>query len=95
MSRTLRRSLPYKPGSSDVAADCDRCKFRFYSSELQKTWEGLMCCSACWEPRHPQDFVRAVKDNFQVPDARTPSADHFLEPGENTAEALTGDESWL
>jgi len=91
--RVLRSSFPYKSG--DVAAICDRCKFKFYLSELQKTWEGLMCCSACWEPRHPQDFVRAVKDEENWKDTRRPGTDRFIEPGDHTVAALSGDKSWL
>jgi hypothetical protein len=51
----------YKPG--DHWAVCDRCGFDFRSSKLRKEWTGAIVCSNCWEPRHPQDFIRAVKDD--------------------------------
>lgn len=40
-------------------AICDRCGRKFKSSRLRPTWDGLMVCERDWEPRHPQDFVRA------------------------------------
>lgn len=59
-------------------AICDRCGFEFYSFELKKEWQGLMTCSSCWEPRHPQDFVRAVKDEQAVPWSRPEAPDTFV-----------------
>lgn len=43
-------------------ADCDQCGRMFKSGSLRRQWNGLYTCSTCWEPRQPQDFVRAVKD---------------------------------
>jgi hypothetical protein len=43
-------------------AYCDSCGFKFKSDQLKKRWDGLMVDDACWEPRHPQDFLRAVKE---------------------------------
>ena len=43
-------------------ATCDQCDGTFKSGALRKMWNGLYACSRCWEPRQPQDFVRAVKD---------------------------------
>lgn len=35
------------------------------------TWDNLFVCSdTCWEPRHPQDFVKAVVDDQTVPISR-------------------------
>jgi hypothetical protein len=59
-------------------AICDRCGFEFYSFELKKEWNGLMTCNACWEPRHPQDFVRAVRDEQTVPWTRPEPEDEFV-----------------
>lgn len=39
----------------------------FFASELRRTWDGFYVCEECWEPRHPQDFVRGVPDNPSVP----------------------------
>lgn len=71
----------YRPGEWLVI--CDRCGFRYYSSQLQKEWTGLYTCKGpgtigCWEPRHPQDFVRGVMDNQNVPWKR-PGSDTFVD----------------
>ena len=31
----------------------------FYASEMRKQWDGAWVHRSEWEPRHPQDFVRA------------------------------------
>ena len=48
-------------------ADCDRCGFEFKSCDLKKEWTGFMVCFDCYEPRHPQDYVRSVPDDSSVP----------------------------
>lgn len=53
--------MSYKPGQ--WLAICDRCGFRFLSSQLKLTWDGLRVDKDCWEPRHEQDFVRGVKES--------------------------------
>jgi hypothetical protein len=60
MSKT--RSPGFRPGDHWVT--CDRCGFAYRHSETVKEWNGLVVCkSKCWEPRHPQDFVRGVRDS--------------------------------
>lgn len=51
-------------------ACCDQCGFQFKFNELRKRWDGAYVDDACWEPRQPQDFVRAVRDNPAVPVSR-------------------------
>lgn len=60
--------MPYRRG--DYKVICDRCGFMLYRSQAKKTWDGLIVCSKCWEPRHPQLSVRAKKDKIRVPEAR-------------------------
>lgn len=50
----------YKPGDHNV--HCMRCGRDYHESDMRKEWNGLIVCKRCWEPRHPQDFVRATKD---------------------------------
>lgn len=50
----------YKPKNWNAL--CDVCGFKKKSSELRKRWDGMMVCADDWEPRHPQDFLRAVKE---------------------------------
>ena len=60
--------MSYRPHyvSGDWNAVCDACGKEFKASKLVKRWDGLMVCKADWEPRHPQDFVRAKAD-LQAP----------------------------
>lgn len=61
--------MPYVNGDWNVI--CDRCGFKKLASECRKTWDHLFVCKdTCWEPRHPQDFVRAKADRQSVPIAR-------------------------
>lgn len=73
----MARFMPYVPG--DAKAICDRCGFRFYLSELQETWDGLMVDSACFEERHPQDFVRGVPERIAIKNPRPEGPDTFIE----------------
>jgi len=43
-------------------AICDRCGEKHKSSKIRLEWTGLRVCAACWEPRHPQDFIKGVPD---------------------------------
>ncbi len=60
-------------------AQCDRCGFRYKNRQLRKEWTGLRVCYGpgtgnCWEPRHPQDFVKGRKDR-QAPAWVRPDVD--------------------
>lgn len=35
-------------------AICDRCGQQYRFHQLRKEWNGLMTCSECFEPKHPQ-----------------------------------------
>ena len=67
-----QRNDYYKPG--DYNAICDGCGAKFKASELAKDWKGFFKCTKCWEPRHPQDFVRAYPgaEPSPVPFVRPP-----------------------
>ena len=69
-----------RPGQWRVI--CDRCGFKYWSGQLRKEWTGLMVCMGgdtndCWEPRHPQDFVRGKKDRQAPPWTRPEGEDVF------------------
>lgn len=57
---------------------CDVCGFKFKNVDLLKRWDGLMVCKACWEPRHPQDFIRAIPDMQKVPWTRPEATNQFV-----------------
>lgn len=80
------RNMHYRMG--DNLSTCDRCGFTYYGSELMKEWTGLMVCKPCFDPRHPQDFVRATPDKQSVPDARPIPEPYFLAINEVTKESL-------
>ena len=48
-------------------AQCFRCGMKRKASELRRQWQGYYVCPEHWEPRQPQDFVRAVPDQPGVP----------------------------
>lgn len=65
----MPRLTYYSSGSWN--ATCDQCGRGFKFDQLQLRWDGAWVCrDTCWEPRQPQDFVRAVKDVQGVPVAR-------------------------
>jgi hypothetical protein len=62
----------------DWKALCDVCGREFKASQLNKRWDGLMCCRQDWEPRQPQDFVRGVADPQLVPWTRPEPSDDYI-----------------
>lgn len=59
---------------------CDRCGFKFKNTDLRDEWTGYKVCSECWDPRHPQDFVRAKPDNKPLPWTRPEPNDVSVAP---------------
>lgn len=57
---------------------CDVCGQKYKSGDGKKRWDGLMVCPNDWEPRHPQDFLRAVPDRQAVPWSRPETPDVFV-----------------
>lgn len=51
----------------DWNATCWECGRKFKASTMMKNWQGYYVCREHWEPRHPQDFVRAVPPEQPVP----------------------------
>ena len=59
----------YKHGDYNVI--CDRCGGKYKRSQVKEEWNGLLTClRGCWEPRHPQDFVKSKADRQSVPNPR-------------------------
>ena len=77
--------MVYIPGDHWVI--CDRCGFKVRRHRCRKTWDNLLVCSECWEPRHPQDFVKSIPNPQTVPDARPRPTDVF---GCGTSEMVAG-----
>src|SRR5258708_34450292 len=53
-------------------AVCSMCGAKRKASQLVKNWQGFYRCPNHNEPRHPQDFVRAVADQMGVPWSQPP-----------------------
>ena len=51
-------------------AICDECGWKYKANEMRKRWDNAFVCSPCWETRHPQDFLRSVKEKQRVPNPR-------------------------
>ena len=49
---------------------CDTCGFDYRVRETRLTWDNFLVCEKCWEPRHPQEYVRGIRDKQSVPIAR-------------------------
>lgn len=54
-------------------AYCSLCNGTYKAHELQKHWTGLYRCKKCWEPRQPQDFVKAGPPEKPVPWVQPPN----------------------
>lgn len=72
----------------DSNAICDSCGHKYKQSQLRKRWDGAMVCSADWEPRHPQDLIKARPERNNVKNARFEPAYRFLDANEITPESL-------
>jgi hypothetical protein len=67
----------YKPGVWNVL--CDVCGFKFKSDQIKQRWDGLLVCEHDWEPRHPQDLLRATEEHITVPFSRPdPALTYFV-----------------
>lgn len=64
----MGRTLHYVPGS--YYRQCDRTGFPERSYHTKKEWQGLIVRERSWEARQPQDFVRGVRDDQTVWEAR-------------------------
>lgn len=76
----------YKSGDYNIR--CDRTGFKMKRSQCRKQWNNLIVRKESWEPRHPQDFIRAKADRQQVPDPRPGPTAYFLAVNEVKAEDL-------
>lgn len=68
----------YSKRIGDANAICDVCGFKFKTHQLKLRWDGLWTCHADWEPRHPQDFLRARKESNNLPVVKPRPPDVFV-----------------
>jgi len=60
----------------DWNAVCFQCGRKRKASTMVKHWQGYWVCPEHWEARHPQDFVRGIKD-IMTPPWVQPMSDTF------------------
>ena len=78
----------------DYNAVCFECGRKRKASTMKKHWQGHMVCPEHWEPRHPQDFVRAGKAETPPAWTQPMPEDVFVDNGIPQAEpfdALSGE----
>jgi len=73
----MGKSDYYKKG--DWNAECDVCGQKYKASKLKLRWDGLYVCPKDFERRHPQDFVRGIKDDQSTPFSRPEETDVFVD----------------
>lgn len=61
-------------------AVCYMCGKKMKGDEARRHWQGFYVCQrpGCWEPRHPQDFVRGAKDIQTPPWTQPAPAPQFV-----------------
>ncbi len=75
-----------RPRSGDWNVICDLTGRKLKASQVVERWDGMIVDKRSVEDRHPQDFLRGVKDDQRVPFSRPEQTEVFL--GRNR----TGDE---
>jgi hypothetical protein len=67
---------------------CDRCGLERPLWQRRKEWTGKHVCRECFDHRHPQDFVRGVRDDRPIIGASPEPAPYFLSTNEVSADDL-------
>jgi hypothetical protein len=73
MRGIMRNKDNYVHGAHNVI--CDRSGFKIKSTEVRKEWNNSVVRREDYEERHPQDFVRGVRDVQAVADPRPGASD--------------------
>ncbi len=76
----------YQPGAHNII--CDRTGFKVKSTNARKQWNNLVVRSRSFEKRHPQDYIKAVKDQQAAKPSRPRPTDYFLDDNEATVDNL-------
>jgi hypothetical protein len=66
----MQRRSTTRGRHGDYLVISDRSGRTFWRSECRKEWNGLLVHRSEWEARHEQDYLRARREDFRVPDAR-------------------------
>jgi hypothetical protein len=52
--------------------ECQRCGLDYKAKHIKREWTGAIVCFNCWEPRHPQEYVRGRKERLAVRGPQNP-----------------------
>ena len=74
----MGRHGPYRPGS--FYRTDDRSGFPQRAEQTKREWTNAIVDEKLWEARHPQDYVKGVKDNQTVPLPRPLAPNSFYGP---------------
>lgn len=80
------RNAGFTPGDHWMVCDVCGCDRRY--SQMRRRWDNLWVCADDWEPRHPQDFLKAREDDSAPPVTRPADDTTFLSAGDVTADDL-------
>jgi hypothetical protein len=58
----------------------DRTGYKIRAEHTRKEWTGRIVREQSWEPRQPQDLVRGVRDDQNVPEPRPRQQNVFIDP---------------
>ena len=79
--------IEYKPGNPHFI--CDICGLKYRQSEMRMNWKHQMVCKEyCWEPRHPQISIKAVREKIVVKNSRPEPTPSYLSAGDVTVDDL-------
>jgi hypothetical protein len=74
----MRRTRKMGKRLGDHLVMCDVSGWTCWASEVIERWDGAIVHKDFWEPRHPQDFVRGVKDDQSVSPVNPEPEDNFI-----------------
>ena len=57
---------------------CDICDKKIRSDKHMKTWDNLVVCKECYDPKHPQLDIRGRSENINVSPVRDRKPDRFV-----------------
>lgn len=67
----------YKPGDNYFL--CPVCGLKKRVSEGRYRWDKEYVCNPCWEPKHPQESVKARMDRMSARISRPEPSDVFID----------------
>lgn len=91
-SRTAHGKHTRNPGwiAGQNWVECQRCGLDYRRKDIRREWTGAIVCKTCWEPRHPQDFVRARRDRIAAPGPSNTAASYSTTAAAGSSEIPAG-----